>query len=82
TRDIITAQDALLKAQLSVSRAIVGYHKIRLKLLKDMGILDTSQDEFWLKEFTVPGAEPVPPPPPGEELEEVIPPDDILGQQP
>jgi len=82
TRDIITAQDALLKAQLSVSRAIVGYHKIRLKLLKDIGILDTSQDEFWLKEFTVPGAEPVPPVPPGEELQEVIPPDDILGEQP
>ena len=82
TRDIITAQDALLQAQLSVSRAIVGYHKIRLKLLKDMGILDTSQDEFWLKEFTVPGAEPVPPVPPGEELQEVIPPDEILGEQP
>ena len=82
TRDIITAQDALLQAQLSVSRAIVGYHKIRLKLLKDMGILDTSQDEFWLKEFTVPGAELVPPALPGEELQEVIPPDDILGEQP
>jgi outer membrane protein TolC len=82
TRDIITAQDALLQAQLSVSRANVGYHKIRLKLLKDMGILDTSQDEFWLKEFAVPGAEPIPPVPPGEELEEVISPDDILGEQP
>ena len=82
TRDIITAQDALLKAQLSLSRTSVGYHKIRLKLLQDMGILDTSQDEFWLKEFTVPGAEPVLPVPPGEELQEVIPPDDILGVQP
>jgi len=82
TRDIITAQDALLQAQLSLSRASVGYHKIRLKLLKDMGILDTSQEEFWLKEFPVPGAEPVQPVPPGGELEAVIPPDDILGQQP
>ncbi|MFP6899458.1 MAG: TolC family protein [Opitutales bacterium] len=82
TRDIITAQDALLQAQLSVSRASVRYHKIRLKILKDMGILDTSQDEFWLKEFQVPGAEPVLPAPPGGAPEDVIPPDDILGEQP
>ena len=82
TRDIITAQDALLQAQLSVSRASVGYHKIRLKILKDMGILDTSQDNFWLKEFQVPGAVPVPPVPPGGAPEDVIPPDEILGEQP
>ena len=82
TRDIITAQDALLQAQLSVSKANVGYHKIRLKLLKDLGILDTSQNEFWLKEIPVLGAIQVPPVPPGGGLDDVVTPDDILGQQP
>jgi len=82
TRDIITAQDALLQAQLSVSKANVGYHKIRLKLLKDLGILDTSQNEFWLKEIPVLGAIQVPPVPPGGGLDAVVTPDDILGQQP
>lgn len=82
TRDIITAQDALLQAQLSVSKANVGYHKIRLKLLKDLGILNTSQDEFWLKEIPVLGAIQVPPVPPGGGLDDVVTPDDILGQQP
>lgn len=82
TRDVITAQDALLQSQLSVLRASLDYHKTRLKLMKDVGSLDTTQEEFWLKEFPVPGAGPVPPPPPGQGLDAVIPPDDILGQQP
>ena len=49
TRDIITAQDGLLAAQQALSRAMVDYHKTRLKLLKDVGLLDTTQETFWLK---------------------------------
>ena len=77
TRDIITAQDALLQAQLSVSRANLDYHKTHLKLLKDGGILDTTQDEFWLKEFNLPGGEPAVPDQP---LDAVVPPEQILGK--
>jgi len=77
TRDIITAQDALLQAQLSVSRANLDYHKTHLKLLKDGGILDTTQDEFWLKEFNLPGGEPAAPDQP---LDVVVPPEQILGK--
>ena len=77
TRDIITAQDALLQAQLSVSRANLDYHKTHLKLLKDGGILDTTQEEFWLKEFNLPGGEPAAPDQP---LDAVVPPEQILGK--
>jgi hypothetical protein len=28
---------------------MVDYHKTRLKLLKDVGSLDTTQETFWLK---------------------------------
>ena len=80
TRDIITAQDALLQSQLSLSRANLDYHKTRLKLLKDVGILDTTQDDFWLKEFPMPGTVLVPQVPPGGALEDIIPPEQILGQ--
>lgn len=76
TRDIITAQDQLLQAQLSVSKASVDYHKTRLKLLKDVGILDTTQEAFWLKTIPVPGSPAVPAGP----SQEIIPPHNILGQ--
>ena len=78
TRDILTAQDQLLQAQLAVSRAMVDYHKTRLKLLKDVGILDITQDDFWLKATSVPGA--AGPGPPAGGLQDVIPPEQILGQ--
>ena len=78
TRDIITAQDGLLAAQQALSRAMVDYHKTRLKLLKDVGSLDTTQETFWLKtdptsavqlEGNTPGAS-----------EDVVPPTIILGE--
>ena len=79
-RDVITAQDALLQSQLSVLGAGLEHHKTRLKLLKDIGTLNTTQDEFWLKNVGVPELQQ---PQPGElpqPLEEVVPPEQILGQ--
>jgi hypothetical protein len=55
----------------------LDYHKTYLKLLKDGGILDTTQDEFWLKEFNLPGVEPAAPDQP---LDAVVPPEQILGK--
>ncbi len=78
TRDIITAQDALLGAQLAVSSAIVDYQKTRLKLLKDVGILDTSVKEFWLRDQPVPGVKVVPPNPAGDDSQKLVSPDEIL----
>ena len=80
TKDILQAQRNLLAAQLAVSRAIVDYHKTRLKLLKDVGILDITQADFWLKETSVPGAGPARPVVPVGETQDVVPPEQILGQ--
>ncbi len=80
TKDILQAQRNLLAAQLAVSRAIVDYHKTRLKLLKDVGILDITQADFWLKETSVPGAGSARPVIPVGETQDVVPPEQILGQ--
>ena len=55
TRDIVTAQNDLERAQQSELSAIIDYQKTRLKLLKDVGILDTSVKGFWLENQSVPG---------------------------
>lgn len=77
TSDIITAQDALLRAQLAVTTAVVDYHTSRLNLLKDVGILQTVGEDFWLRDAQGPrlpaaGAAALP-------QQEVVPPDQILG---
>jgi len=77
TQDIIRARNSLTSAQQAVSRAIVDYHKTRLKLRKDVGILDTTQEEFWLKTNATSGGQPDPAP--DQQDQEVIPPNQILG---
>jgi len=77
TQDIIRARNSLTSAQQAVSRAIVDYHKTRLKLRKDVGILDTTQEEFWLKTDATSGGQPDPAP--DQQDQEVIPPNQILG---
>ena len=77
TSDIIRARKGLTSAQQAVSRAIVDYHKTRLKLRKDVGILDTTQEEFWLKTDAMLGGQPGPTP--DQQDQEVIPPNQILG---
>ena len=77
TQDIIRARNSLTSAQQAVSRAIVDYHKTRLKLRKDVGILDTTQEEFWLKTDTASGAQTDPAS--DQQDQEVIPPNQILG---
>ena len=77
TSDIIRARKGLTSAQQAVSRAIVDYHKTRLKLRKDVGILDTTQEEFWLKTDKISGGQSGPAP--DQQDQEVIPPNQILG---
>jgi len=49
-----------------------------LKLLKDVGIIDMSQEKFWLKDQAIPGVPQLAPPPDGMN-QGVLPPDQILG---
>ena len=80
TRDVITAQDALLQSQLSLLGAGLEYHKTRLELLKDMGILNITHDDFWLKNIGVPELQQPQAGQPPQPLEDVLPPEQILGQ--
>ena len=82
TRDILLAQEQLQSARQSVLRSTVDFHKTRLKLLKDVGILDVSQAEFWFKETAVPGMRAGGAAAADEALPDVVPPEQILGQQP
>jgi len=49
-RDLSESQDALLSAQNAETRSIVNYLGARLDLLLQLGVLDSSQKGYWLKE--------------------------------
>lgn len=47
TRDLLEAQDALLKAQNALTDARVRYRVARLELQRDMGLLDVNENGLW-----------------------------------
>ena len=49
-RDLVEAQDAQISAQNAVIAAITDYQQSRLQLLLDVGALDTTVPQFWLKD--------------------------------
>lgn len=49
-RDLVEAQDAQVAAQNAVTQAIVSYQDTMLRLLLDIGILETDSSRFWLKD--------------------------------
>jgi outer membrane protein TolC len=79
-RDLIEAQDAQLRAQNDVIRALVGYQEARLQLMLDIGALDTDKPQFWLKDH-LPGFLPeMAPVPAAPDLAErpVVPPEELF----
>ena len=50
-RDLLDAQDSLLSAQNSLTRAIVDYRIAELELQRDLGLLDVNEKGLW-REFT------------------------------
>ena len=46
--DLVIAQDELVATRISLSAALVDYISARLRLLLDIGILDTDQERYWL----------------------------------
>jgi outer membrane protein TolC len=49
-RDVREAQDSLIDAQNSLTDLVVDYLSTRLKLMLDIGVLQTEIDKFWLKD--------------------------------
>jgi len=54
-RDLVDAQNAQLVSENAVTASLVEYQVARLQLLLDVGVLDTSIREFWLKDH-LPGS--------------------------
>lgn len=75
-RDLVEAQDAQIAAQNAVTAALVEHQDARLQLMLAIGVLQSEQDKFWLKDHM---AGVLPPPGPAavqaEEADEpVLPP--------
>jgi outer membrane protein TolC len=49
-RDLIEAQDAQIAAQNAVTSALVNYQDALLRLMLDVGVLETETPKFWLKD--------------------------------
>jgi outer membrane protein TolC len=49
-RDLVEAQDAQVAAQNAVTQAMVSYQDSMLRLLLDIGVLETETPRFWLKD--------------------------------
>ena len=74
--DLIESQDAQIAAQNAVTAAVVAYQEARLQLMLDIGALNTSRPQFWLKDHLagfLPGTTPLAVGP--ETDKPVIPPD-------
>ena len=78
-RDQLEAQADLVSAQNALTRALVNYHVARWNLLKNLGLLDVKEDQFWLRRQNAPGVRPVPTVPADGGLPGVDPPDKVFG---
>jgi outer membrane protein TolC len=82
-RDLLEAQNAQVQARNALTQNLVDYHLVRLRLLIDVGVVDTGEDRFWLKPYAigVPPETPTPANPVPAPVEEVIPPDTLFGKR-
>lgn len=80
-RDVLEAQDALIAAQNQLTLSLVSYQQARLRLMLDIGALDTSRERFWLQDHLVGFLPQVPTAGPVEtEDKPVLPPEDYFKQ--
>jgi outer membrane protein TolC len=49
-RDVLDAQSDLLSANNAVTLTLLNYHLTRLRLLRDLGIMKSDDEKFWLKD--------------------------------
>ena len=47
-RDVVDAQTARVQAYNAATAALVDYHLTRMRLLLDLGVLQTTKEKFWL----------------------------------
>lgn len=49
-RDLVDAQDSQIASQNAVTVALVDYQEVRLQLMLNLGVLNTSRSQFWLQD--------------------------------
>lgn len=57
-RDVVDAQTSRVQAYNATTAALVDYHLTRMRLLLDLGVLQTAKEKFWLEAGEVPEAQP------------------------
>jgi outer membrane protein TolC len=73
-RDVVDAQTARVQAYNAATAALVDYHLTRMRLLLDLGILNTEKEKFWLEYGDLPkAAEPAAPPVPAANTQLITP---------
>lgn len=59
-RDVVDAQTARVQAYNAATAALIDYHLTRMRLLLDLGVLDSAKEKFWLDAGRLPdSADPV-----------------------
>lgn len=56
-RDVVDAQTARVQAYNAATAALVDYHLTRMRLLLDLGVLNTAKEKFWLDAGELPKIE-------------------------
>jgi outer membrane protein TolC len=77
-RDVVDAQAAKVLAYNAATAALVQYHLARLRLLLDLGILNSAQEKFWLKAGEIPKTAENVTPAPSATSNELITPDELF----
>jgi outer membrane protein TolC len=50
-RDLVDSQNDQVQTQNAVTAALVSYQEVRMQLMLDLGLMDTSTDEFWFRDL-------------------------------
>jgi outer membrane protein TolC len=48
-RDVVDAQTAKVQAYNAATAALIDYHLARMRLLLDLGVLNTKKEKFWIE---------------------------------
>ncbi len=77
-RDQLDAQTALIQAQNAVTQSLVDYHVARLGLLRDIGLLNIDEEQFWLRPQILPGSQTAP----GKPIDDqIVAPEQLFGER-
>jgi outer membrane protein TolC len=50
-RDLVDSQNDQVQTQNAVTAALVSYQEVRMQLMLDLGLMDTSIDQFWFRDL-------------------------------